>query len=297
MTKRKSPYDKGWAKSAPKKGQDRARMLKKCGDSCFLMPNKKSPGKSKFPVCAAGSCKKNCKGILSAMVRAEQWKHKHPSYAKAAKKSRALYAKHKCGKKRSPRTKKRTHRKRSGKRSRKRSGKRSRKRSGKRSRKRSRKHRAESDVAGDLDRLLAKQKSVVSSGVVSDVDRGLTSIRRRHKHKVHHSKHPHKGSKSRKPAPHMKNKHHCGSGSRKGYKCIGWKKSFGARCTRWKPAASLCGKKHSRKRYRPKRSKRAKKSKCVSKNMRSCKKTKGCVWRSTKKKRGPRSKCYASSLR
>ena len=102
MAKRKSPYDKGWAKSAPKKGKDRDRMLKKCGDSCFLMPNKKSPGKSKFPVCAAGSCKKNCKGILSAMVRAEQWKHKHPSYAKAAKKSRSLYAKHKCSKKRFP---------------------------------------------------------------------------------------------------------------------------------------------------------------------------------------------------
>ena len=88
----------------------------------------------------------------------------------------------------------------------------------------------------------------------------------------------------------MKNKHHCGSGSRKGYKCLGWGKSSG-KCIRWKPAASLCGKKHSRKTHRHKRSKRDKKTKCVSKNMRSCKKTKGCVWRSTKKKRGPRSKC------
>jgi len=61
MVKRKSPFSKGWAKSSPKKGSDRASMLKRCGDSCFLLPNHKSPGNSKFPICPKGSCKKDCK--------------------------------------------------------------------------------------------------------------------------------------------------------------------------------------------------------------------------------------------
>ena len=160
----KSPFDKGWAKSAPKRGADRERMLKRCGDSCFLMPNRKSPGKSKFPVCAVGSCKKDCKGVLSALIRAQQWKHKHPSYAKAAKKARSLYGKHKCGKQ---------------------SDKKSRKQSGKKSRK----HRADSSPVAELDKLLAKQRSHLASDITRDVDKGLSASTHRRKSARRHSKH------------------------------------------------------------------------------------------------------------
>ena len=95
--RRKSPFTKGWAKSSPKKGKERAAMLKRCGAGCFLLPNKKSPGKSKFPVCAKKSCKKDCKGVLSALMRAQQSKRMNPSYIRVAKKAKSLYAKHKCG--------------------------------------------------------------------------------------------------------------------------------------------------------------------------------------------------------
>jgi hypothetical protein len=184
----KSPFDKGWAKSAPKRGADRERMLKRCGDSCFLMPNRKSPGKSKFPVCAVGSCKKDCKGVLSALIRAQQWKHKHPSYAKAAKKARSLYGKHKCGKQSGKKS-----RKQSGKKSRKQSGKKSRKQSGKKSRKqsgkKSRKHRADSSPVAELDKLLAKQRSHLASDITRDVDKGLSASTHRRKSARRHSKH------------------------------------------------------------------------------------------------------------
>jgi hypothetical protein len=176
----KSPFDKGWAKSAPKRGADRERMLKRCGDSCFLMPNRKSPGKSKFPVCAVGSCKKDCKGVLSALIRAQQWKHKHPSYAKAAKKARSLYGKHKCGKQSGKKS-----RKQSGKKSRKQSGKKSRKQSGKKSRK----HRADSSPVAELDKLLAKQRSHLASDITRDVDKGLSASTHRRKSARRHSKH------------------------------------------------------------------------------------------------------------
>jgi hypothetical protein len=41
-----------------------------CGDSCFLMPNEE-----KFPICSIhdGGCKPDCRGILSAKMRARQW--------------------------------------------------------------------------------------------------------------------------------------------------------------------------------------------------------------------------------
>ena len=89
---KKSPT-KGWANEAPKKGRERNIMLKDCGSKCFLEPSKKG-----FPVCKANrsrsgksSCKPNCKGIISAYVRAKQWKH----YA-TAKKAIKLAKKYGC---------------------------------------------------------------------------------------------------------------------------------------------------------------------------------------------------------
>ena len=93
--KRHNPV-KGWAKSAPQSGKPRHQMYKKCGAKCFLMPNKKTPGESKFPICPKRSCKPSCKGVLSAYIRARQWRKKNPKYSKVAKKANRLYSKHRC---------------------------------------------------------------------------------------------------------------------------------------------------------------------------------------------------------
>ncbi len=113
-------------------------MLKKCGSSCFLLPNQKSPGNSKFPICANGSCRKDCKGILSALIRAKQWEHKHPSYKKAASKAKSLYSKHKCSHNKSKAKSRRRSKRRSRAKSRRRSRAKSRRRSKAKSRRRSR---------------------------------------------------------------------------------------------------------------------------------------------------------------
>jgi len=67
---------KGWAKASPKKGKERIQLMKKCGKDCFLLPSKMA-----FPVCARlngkKNCIKDCRGILSAKIRARQWKYKN----------------------------------------------------------------------------------------------------------------------------------------------------------------------------------------------------------------------------
>lgn len=78
--KRKSP-SRGWAKAAPKRGRERNLMKKQCGSKCFLQPKN-----LKFPVCKSSrgrfgktsnkaSCKPDCRGLLSAYRRAQQWKY------------------------------------------------------------------------------------------------------------------------------------------------------------------------------------------------------------------------------
>ncbi len=76
----------GWAAQSPRRGRERSAMSKKCGSSCFLLPREK-----KFPICPKNSCKKSCKGLLSAKIRAKQYK-----YNKVASKAEALMRKHKC---------------------------------------------------------------------------------------------------------------------------------------------------------------------------------------------------------
>tara|TARA_Y100001970_G_C13919518_1_gene692705 strand:- start:313 stop:600 length:288 start_codon:yes stop_codon:yes gene_type:complete len=90
--KKKSPA-KGWAKASPKKGKERELLLKKCGKKCFLRPSNLG-----FPICLQfnsknynNNCKKDCRGLLAAKIRARQWK-----YNTIASKAQKLAIKEKC---------------------------------------------------------------------------------------------------------------------------------------------------------------------------------------------------------
>ena len=73
---RKSP-SRGWRKSKPKSIASKRDMLSKCGKKCFLLPSK-----LKFPVCAKGTCKVDCRGLVAAKSRSGEWKYRGV-YAKA----------------------------------------------------------------------------------------------------------------------------------------------------------------------------------------------------------------------
>ena len=75
----KSSAVKGWKKSSPKLISQRRSLIKKCGKKCFL-----SPKDLKFPICKKNSCEISCKGLVSAKVRANQFKYR--SIAKRADK-------------------------------------------------------------------------------------------------------------------------------------------------------------------------------------------------------------------
>jgi len=80
---------RGWKKMNPKNISTRREMMSKCGRKCFLMPDE-----LKFPICSkSGSCKLNCRGVVSAKVRAGQWKYKS-----VMKKADVLIKKFKCTK-------------------------------------------------------------------------------------------------------------------------------------------------------------------------------------------------------
>ena len=83
--KNKGSRTRGWAKEAPRRVKERASMLKKCGSKCFLMPKEK-----KFPVCSK-NCKLSCKGLLSAKIRASQYK-----YGNVIRRSTKLMKTHRC---------------------------------------------------------------------------------------------------------------------------------------------------------------------------------------------------------
>jgi hypothetical protein len=65
---------RGWAAASPQRGRERKELYDKCGERCFLEPKKLG-----FPVCASlrenQGCKIDCRGVMSAKVRAAQWKH------------------------------------------------------------------------------------------------------------------------------------------------------------------------------------------------------------------------------
>ena len=122
--------------------------------NAFLKPNKDKPAQSKFPICRKvykngnANCEPKCSGIISAYIRARQYK-----YRKVASKARALSKKYECEKKYKYKSKSRKRKRKS--RSRKRKSK-SRKRSVSRKR---------SDVSHKIKKLLKEgygQKQAVA---------------------------------------------------------------------------------------------------------------------------------------
>jgi hypothetical protein len=71
-SRQKNKNGRGWAKQQPGT-HERTLMLKRCGNRCFLGPNKS------FPICTRRTCKINRKGVYAAYVRARQWKHRNVS--------------------------------------------------------------------------------------------------------------------------------------------------------------------------------------------------------------------------
>jgi hypothetical protein len=65
----------------------RTLMKKKCGKKCFLGP------KNSFPICSAGTCKRNKNGVHAAYVRAREWasKTKKSKYARIASRAKKIY--------------------------------------------------------------------------------------------------------------------------------------------------------------------------------------------------------------
>jgi len=59
---------KGWRTASPKRGVERQLMRAQCGDQCFL-----DPLNLKFPICNKDTCEIDCRGVLSAKVRASQF--------------------------------------------------------------------------------------------------------------------------------------------------------------------------------------------------------------------------------
>ena len=73
---------KGWSAIKPG-GHERTVMLDKCGKKCFLGRDKT------FPICAAGSCRRNQKGVSAACIRARQMSS--PRSKKVKGRSKAYY--------------------------------------------------------------------------------------------------------------------------------------------------------------------------------------------------------------
>lgn len=63
-TRKNVPWS-GWSKLKPTTHQ-RTLMLQKCGQKCFLGPNKS------FPICVKNTCKKSRKGVYAAYIRARE---------------------------------------------------------------------------------------------------------------------------------------------------------------------------------------------------------------------------------
>jgi hypothetical protein len=61
---------RGWVGMAPQRGRERHLLKKKCGDKCFLIPESES-----FPICPKNSCQLSCQGLMSAKIRAHQYKY------------------------------------------------------------------------------------------------------------------------------------------------------------------------------------------------------------------------------
>jgi len=63
---------KGWAKISPNR-YERIKMLKNCGNKCFLGPD------ISFPICKKNTCTVDKKGLWAAYIRANEWNSKYPN--------------------------------------------------------------------------------------------------------------------------------------------------------------------------------------------------------------------------
>jgi len=67
---------RGWRSVAPHLRSEKEALYERCGAKAFLAPNKRDPGKSKFPVMAKhGPCEVDCRGLRAAKSRAAQYHH------------------------------------------------------------------------------------------------------------------------------------------------------------------------------------------------------------------------------
>ena len=75
----------GWPKEKPGY-HERTVMMQKCGQKCFLGPNKT------FPICTKNTCKRNRKGVYAAYVRAREYMtiKKTPKYRRITRKAMKL---------------------------------------------------------------------------------------------------------------------------------------------------------------------------------------------------------------
>lgn len=64
-TRKNVPW-RGWTKIKPTRHQ-RTLMFNKCGQKCFLGPNKS------FPICSKNTCKINKKGVYAAYIRSREY--------------------------------------------------------------------------------------------------------------------------------------------------------------------------------------------------------------------------------
>lgn len=84
MSNGRGSRTRGWREASPARGRERSVMKQRCGSKCFL-----SPAKNKYPICRRNTCKPDCRGIISAKVRAGQYKE--TSVMALAKKLEKLY--------------------------------------------------------------------------------------------------------------------------------------------------------------------------------------------------------------
>jgi len=73
---------KGWSKVAPKTKSERESVYDRGGAECFLDPNPKDKGESRYPVCRKTDAQFDCRGALAAFIRARQ--HNENDIAKRA---------------------------------------------------------------------------------------------------------------------------------------------------------------------------------------------------------------------
>lgn len=69
----KGKRTRGWAADAPKRGTDRHKLKKECGDKCFLVPEHEG-----FPICPrclgdVCTCEIDCRGLTAAKIYASKY--------------------------------------------------------------------------------------------------------------------------------------------------------------------------------------------------------------------------------